>query len=149
MAEISLTQSEADELITCPKVRADAVTYDYPGSGGSISIPLISKDKRETFVLDISRGRIKLQKCTYQNRARQVIVLVRLDLEGSPHMNPDGQFVEGDHIHLYKEGFGDKWAYPVPHAKFTDTSDLWRTMEEFMTFCNIVERPDFRRGLFT
>ena len=36
-------------------------------------------------MLDVTRAQIKLTKATYQNRARQVIILMRLDLEGPPH----------------------------------------------------------------
>ena len=79
MAEINLTQSEADALIAMEKIKLDDSRWDYPGLGGSLRIPLISKDKRENFMLDISRGKIDLPKGTYQNRARQIIILVRLD----------------------------------------------------------------------
>jgi hypothetical protein len=43
-------------------------TWDYPSLGGVISIPLISPDKRENFLLDIRKGRIDLSKGSYQNR---------------------------------------------------------------------------------
>jgi hypothetical protein len=89
MPEITLTQGEADALIAIEKHRANDETHDYPGMGGSICLPLISGDKREDFLLDVSRGRIDLRKGTYQNRARQIIVLVRLDFGGQPHRNPD------------------------------------------------------------
>ena len=78
MAEINLTQAEADALIALEKHRVDDKQWDYPGMGGSISVPLVSADRREQFILDVSRGRIDLAKGTYQNRARQVVVLVRL-----------------------------------------------------------------------
>jgi len=80
----------------------------YPARGNAISIPLISTDKRENFLLDISRGRIDFQKVTYQNRCRQVIVLVRLDIKGPAHPNPDGTEIPTPHLHLYREGYGDK-----------------------------------------
>ncbi|MEW6754303.1 MAG: hypothetical protein AB1505_25465 [Candidatus Latescibacterota bacterium] len=90
MAEVGLTQAEADALIALRKHRVGSRPWDYPGLGGSISIPLVSADRREEFLLDASRGRIALAKGTYQNRARQVVVLVRLDFGGAPHQNPDG-----------------------------------------------------------
>ena len=48
-------------------------------------------DKRETVLLDVTRGPIKLTKATFQNRARQEVLLMRLDLDGPPHTNPDGR----------------------------------------------------------
>lgn len=67
MAEINVTQAEADVLIAMEKHRVNDDRWDYPGLGGAISIPLISVDKRENFLLDISRGKIDLFKGTYQN----------------------------------------------------------------------------------
>lgn len=105
MPEINLTQPEADALIAMEKHRVDEQEYEYPGLGGSIVVPLVSPDKREGFLLDVSRGRIDLLKGTYQNRARQVVVLVRLDFGGPTHRNPDGVELPCPHLHIYREGF--------------------------------------------
>lgn len=148
VADTNLTQSEADALIALPKYRVDLAEWDYPDRGQGVSIPVVSRDKREQFLLDLSRGRIKLAKGTYQNRARQVVVLVRLDFGGAPHRNPDDEEVPSPHLHVYREGYGDKWALPVPPKNFTDLKDPWLTLGDFMRFCNIVEPPRIRRGLF-
>lgn len=149
MAEINLTQAEADALIAMAKHRVDNAEWDYPYLGGGISVPLVSADRREQFVLDLRRGRIDLAKGTYQTRERQVVILVRLDFGGAPHRNPDGQEMESPHLHLYREGYGDKWAVPVPGDRFADLRDPWRTLDDFMRYCNVVEPPVIRRGLFT
>jgi hypothetical protein len=149
MADINLTQAEADELITMEKLRVDDTRWDYPGLGGLISVPLVSRDKRENFLLDVGRGRIDLLKGTYQNRSRQVIVLVRLDFTGQPHRNPDEEEIPSPHLHVYREGYGDKWAVPVPSERFPDISDLWRLLQDFMRFCNITEPPFIEKGLFS
>jgi len=148
MAYINLTQAEAEALIAMEKHRLDDARWDYPGLGGSISIPLVSIDKREDFLLDISRGKIDLLKGKYQNRSRQVVVLVRLDFGGQPHRNPDGEEILSPHLHIYREGYGDKWAVPVPADTFPDMNDLWRILEDFMRYCNITEPPFINRGLF-
>lgn len=149
MAEINLSQSEADLLLEMEKSKVDDTRWDYPGLGGSITIPLISIDKRENFLLDISRGKIDLLKGTYQNRSRQVVVLVRLDFGGQPHRNPDDREIASPHLHLYREGYGDKWAVPIPANKFPNILDLWQTLEDFMRFCNIIEPPIIEKGLFS
>ena len=79
MADVSLTQSDADALLVMEKHRVDDSAYDYPSLGGAVRIPLQSPDKREMFMLDITRSQIKLIKGTYQNRARGVVILARLD----------------------------------------------------------------------
>lgn len=148
MVEINLTQDEADTLIAMPKVRVNDDEEEYPGTGGMVVILLTSQDKRENFLLDIRRGRIDLMKGTYQNRGRQVVVLVRLDFGGSPHRNPDGEVIECPHLHVYREGYGDKWAVPVPGDQFSDIANAWQTLQDFMLYCNIVEPPNITRGLF-
>ena len=148
MLNINLTQAEADALIVMEKHREDDTCWDYPGLGGSISIPLVSWNKRENFRLDVSRGHIDLLKGTYQNRVREIIVLVRLDFGGPPHRNPDGEDMPCPHFHIYREGFGDKWALPVPADKFPNPADLWQTLEDFLHFCNVTQPPLIDRGLF-
>lgn len=91
MADIDIPQAEADALIAMEKHCVESKSELFPEPGSRLSIPLTSPDKRENFILDIMRARIKLTKATYQNRARQAIILMRLDLDGAPHRNPDDQ----------------------------------------------------------
>lgn len=149
MADSNLTQAEADALIAMEKHRATEEHSDFPMGGQSLALPLQSPDKREQFLLDVSRGRIDLLKVKMQTRGRQVVVLIRLDLGGAPHRNPDGEEVPVPHMHVYREGYGHKWAMPVPADSFTTGSDLWQTLEEFFQFCNITRPPHIDRGLFT
>ena len=148
MPDIQLTQAEADALLILEKHRADDSTYEYPGLGGSIRVPLVSSDKRESFILDVTRSQINLAKGTYQNRARSVIILARLDFGGAPHRNPDDQEIPCPHLHLYREGYGDKWAVPAPVANFPNIGDHWQTLSDFMRFINVTVAPDIQRGLF-
>lgn len=117
--------------------------------GGSLRIPLPSEDKREDFMLDITRGRIEISKGTLQNRARQVIILLRLDYGGPLHRNPDGEEIPCPHLHTYREGYSDKWAVPVLTDDFPNIQDPWQTLQDFMDYCNIVDKPNIMRGLFT
>lgn len=149
MADINLTQAEADALIAMEKHRANEDRSDFPMGGQSLVLPLQSADKREHFLLDLSRGRIDLLKVKMQNRARQIVVLVRLELGGAPHRNPDDREIPAPHLHVYREGYGDKWAVAVPADRFPATADLWATLEDFMRFCNITRPPHIERGLFT
>ncbi len=149
MADINLTQPEADTLISMEKHRASEEHADFPMGGESVVLPLQSIDRREQFLLDLSRGHVDLLKVKMQNRGRQVVVLVRLDLGGAPHRNPDGEEIPVPHLHVYREGFGDKWAVPVPPNRFRAIADVWTTLEDFMRFCNITQPPQIQRGLFT
>ena len=83
MAEINLTQEDAEALLAREKHKADDAVYEYPSLGGGIRVPLLSPDKREAFFLDVTRSQIKRTKGTYQNRVRGVAILARLDFGGA------------------------------------------------------------------
>ena len=149
-----LTQSAAKDLIKTPKMKKSDDSYGFPRPGEKLTIPIISRDEQEDFLIDVSRGRIRLTKCTYQERYQQTIILLRLDLDGAPHHNPDtvdvplpclapynGQIIECPHLHIYMEGFMDKWAIPAPDDEFPDTTNLYTTLQDFFRYCNIVEPP--------
>lgn len=149
MADLDLTQAEADALIEMEKHRVNDDQTNFPMGGESVAIPLQSVDRREQFLLDLSRASINLSKVKMQTRGRQVVVLVRLDLGGAPHRNPDGEEIPVPHLHVYREGFGDKWAFPVPSDGFRAVADVWTTFEGFLQYCNVTRRPNVLRGLFT
>jgi uncharacterized protein DUF6978 len=149
VADINLTQADADVLLAMEKHKIEDTPYEYPSLGGGVRIPLQSTDKRELFFLDITRSQVVLTKGTYQNRARGVAILARLDFDGAPHRNPDDREVPCPHLHLYREGYGDRWAIPLPAERFSDASDSWLLLLEFIQFVNITVPPDVRRDLFT
>lgn len=143
-----LTQSEADVLIAMDKYRVDNKFWNYPPHGSKVLIPLKSADEQERFFLDINRRNRDELKVTYQNRARTSEILFRLCIRDTPHRNPDGEEIESPHIHIYREGYGDKWAVPIPSAHFdTDPTDTGRMFYDFMRRCNIVQPPNMRMVL--
>lgn len=142
-------QAEADRLIALEKKRKDETIWDFPDPGGTLKIPVISVDITEEFLLDVSRGRIILTKATYQTRWQSVVVLARLDLNGPAHRNPDGTEVPCPHLHLYREGFADKWARALNVGEFPGIGDLVNACDDFMRFCAVVELPNIQRTLFT
>jgi len=148
VSDVSLSQDEANALLVMKKFPADDGKWIYPPLGGSISIPLISSDKKESFFLDVARGQINLYRGKYQNRSRQIIVLARLDFGGPPHRNPDGQEIPCPHLHVYQEGYADKWAYPVSMDDFPNIANPNEAVYDFMNYCNIVDFPDIQFGLF-
>ncbi len=147
MAGHELTQELADSLLMMRKVRSNEDTHIYPLKDRTLIVPLQSEDGRENFFLDLHSGSRNLLKVTLQNRARQLVVLARLDLGGSPHRNPDGQVVSCPHLHNYRVGFGDKWAFPIPTPLFQDLTDSWQTLQDFMKYCQVIDPPKFQKGL--
>jgi len=129
------------------KIKVNNDRWPFPDLGGHIEVPLCSVDQREHFFLDISRKRIALTT-KYQTRARKTVVLARLDFN-SPHRNPDDSEVGAPHLHLYKEGYGDRWAYPISDGLLSKPNDAWQNLLDFMKYCMIVDAPYIDWGLFT
>lgn len=137
-----LTQQEAEALMAFPKRFVDPSPIDFPGPGDFLTRGLVSVDGRESFVLDVNRaGRIRVTKCTYQERYASTVVLVRLDVGGPPHTNPDRTEVPCPHLHVYREGYETRWAKAVPGDVFRDTSDLCETLRDFLQLCNVEDVP--------
>lgn len=136
---IDISQDEADRLLAIEKIRADEEVREFPVLGGRISAPLVSRDGRERFFLDCHRGRILISKVTLQTRTHLSMILARLDFGGPPHQNPDGEEIASPHLHLYREGWADKWAIAPPVDKFPNIKDPLAALHAFQKYCNIVE----------
>jgi hypothetical protein len=144
-----LTQAQVDSLLQLVKILVDRGRIDFPPPGTIKTLEVKSENGRESFLIDINRkGKIKISKCTYQERYQVIEILLRLDLDGPPHENPDGIIVPCPHLHIYREGFADKWAAPIAPSDFTDTTDLIKTLKEFLAFCKVRDIPDVLGGLF-
>ncbi len=141
-----LTQSEADALIAMRKSFASPIMISLP-PGADQTHELIDTDERERFLLDLWRGTIRFSKLKFQTRARRVVVLVRLDIDGAPHTNPDGMGLGGTLLHLYREGYEDRWAYPLDSNRFSDPANIQQTFEDFCNYCNIGGIPPFQESL--
>lgn len=145
---MSLTQDEADYLMQLEK----RFTSDDPlilGAGPLKFVrTLISGDGREQFLLDVHRGSLSLKKYTFQERARVIIPLVRVDVgETLRHTNPDDTLIEGSHIHIYREGYDVKFASPLAEFSFRAPDDMIITFEDFARFCNITMIPPIKGRL--
>lgn len=142
-----LMQTEADALIAMRKRFIKSRRISLP-PGLDETHELIGDDLRERFLLDLWRGTMRLSKYRMQTRGRIIIVLVRLEINGAPHTNPDGQIIGGTHIHIYREGFHDKWAYPVSSESFRDINNAVIAFEDFCRFCHIEELPPYQEVIF-
>ena len=62
---------------------------------------------------------------------------MRLDIAGPPHRNPDGVEMACPHLHVYREGYGDKWAVALLTNRYPERGNLFEMLQAFMTDCNI------------
>jgi hypothetical protein len=105
--------------------------------GGDFVYQAFSSDLRDSFYLDLARPSLKPQKLKLQLRASSMDILVRLDVNGSPHKNPDGHRLGGTHLHLYREGAGDDWAFLLDAGAFSNPNDPLRAFFDFCGYCRI------------
>ena len=144
MAAIDLTQAEADDLMSMEKHRLSDDAVPYPAPGRNVTVALRSADNRQEFLLDIWRSNKNPRRVRFQLRVKRAIILARIDLGGPPHSNQDDEpDIPAPHLHLYREG-RENWAMAVPSENFTALDDHYRTLEEFMVYCNITTPPKFQ-----
>lgn len=130
----TLTDSEFRELLDMIKYFKEK-SIKLPANGEKVQFRLESKEMHENFYLDVNRsGIIELSKFTLQNRFI-VIPLLRLDIDSAPHLNPDGSKASRNHLHIYKEGYGDTWAYDLDDTLGFDWSNCKYFEDYFYAFC--------------
>jgi hypothetical protein len=155
-----ITQEDADFFFGMEKFPEEDKEYQFPNSGEKLVIPFISADKREKFLFDIYRGSIKITKAVYQNRVRKAYILRRLDYDGAPHINPyvenvplpflepfNGQEIPSPHMHIYVEGFGERWAIPAMKLMEIEGKDIYEIMIDFFVYCNAKQWPGIIKTL--
>lgn len=143
-----LTQSEADALMALVKQFVDPPPAISIPPGADDRYELAAVAGREKFILDVLRGTLRLTRLTLNERVRASIVLARLDIDGRPHTNPDGSSVGRSHLHVYREGFEERWAIPLHEVKGPDGRLLLpedpthaQLFGAFCAFCNIESPP--------
>lgn len=147
MSDLCMEQSVADHLLAMEKFSDESVIRDFPRPGCKLVLPLSSRDRREEFIFDISNGKNIASKVKYQTRARKIIILARLDFKGSPHENPDGERIETPHLHVYREGYGDRIAFPLPFGSFVKCENIEDYLWAFVKYCNIIKLPKLQMRL--
>ena len=131
-----LTQEEVDVFLEILKqIKSAGELLSFPGPGEYKSLNLISEDSKHEFLVDINRkGYLNdAKKYTYQARYRKDIILLRLDIDGPEHTNPDGTVLPGRHLHVYKEGCDDRWAIEVPQ-EIINPDDMYQTLIDFLKY---------------
>ena len=50
--------------------------------------------------------------------------------------------------HVYREGFDDRWAYPLDPDEFRNPHDLVQALIDFCHSCSVEPPADFQEDLF-
>lgn len=148
--DFMLTQSDIDLLLNMIKKLKSNKKIDFPQSGEEIKLDVISTTTKDKFIIDINRkGYIKINRCTYQTRYQKSIVLLRLDVNGPPHTNPDGEVIPCPHLHIYREGYETRWAFPLQEKiSVQEPNDLIEILIRFLEYNKIKNIPVVEEQMF-
>jgi len=145
---MSITQSDFNSIINEEKVFSDLInplTLSPVPINWSREIKAVNS--KNTFYLDFYRGSFELTRYTYNKRYRQSIILIRYD-SGGRHTNPDGASFDGPHVHLFREGYNDKYAFPISELNIDDENTIDEVLNKLLQFCNITKRPAIEIPMF-
>lgn len=130
-----MTTEEAYELIDMLKEKVSQANIDFPTLGKKIEFDVFAKEDGTKFIVNINRSSIDKRKCTYQGRTYiNSIPLLRLDVTNSFHRNPDGNKIQGTHLHIYNEK--NELSEAIPFNINSD--DLYEYCIEFFKKFNII-----------
>ena len=135
---IDLTDSEIKRLLGMPKV-FDSVPQ-LPTMLDKKSYTIRSIDSKETFLLTAERNIVFELSKSKLNTSYSREPIFRVEYNSRPHMNPDGARIGRNHVHIYKEGYGMTWAYPLESfdkVLFRYPHDFNMLFGDFCKYCNI------------
>lgn len=98
---------------------------------------LSTKDK---FQLDYRHSKIEIRKYSFNHRTRISVVLLRYCAQ-KRHTNPDGKVFDGPHLHLFCEGYDDKFAFNVEDILGIDPLNASKeeVLEKLLEYCHIAK----------
>jgi hypothetical protein len=135
-----LSTNQFKELMSMKKYFIDA-EISLPAHGECSTFELMDSKEEEKFLLDVDRsGIIELEKIKLQNRYATNVILIRLEVNGPQHINPDGTKIGCNHIHIYSEEYGDRVAYDLQSfkdASFYTCQKFYDYFMELCKYCNI------------
>lgn len=128
-----MIKEKAQELIHVMKELLKTGTYQLPTIGSTGKIDLKSQlSPKDRFDVYINRkATIDPKKYTLLLRYPEENLL-RIDVNGPDHTNPDGTTVPCPHIHMRMKDTG-RWDVS---AIFGNTEDCATTVKDFLQYCN-------------
>ena len=136
----AMTCEEAQALIQLLKKIIDVNGFLIPKQGSKSAINIVSVfSDNDRFKVDFNRtSMIRKDKYTLLLRYGKDHGLLRIDVGGPNHTNPDGTIVPCPHIHVqpHDTGMWDAWAYSIP-VVFCNVQDRIDTLRQFLEYCNV------------
>lgn len=133
-----MNEQEAAELINLMK-RLLGQVINMPSPGNKLYLEAENiLDSNKRFEIVIRKGSRDNNKCTFMGLSKNPKnPLIRLDVvaKTTPHHNPDGTYIYGPHLHIYKDKTLMHEAIPFD----LDNPDLVAYCISFLKKFNIIE----------
>ena len=135
-----MTHAEAQGLIQVLKRLLQSGIIALPQMGRSVKVDLCSVfSEKDRFTVILNRSsRIRKDKYTLLLLYGKDKGLLRIDVGGPAHTNPDGTVIPCPHIHVQQKDAGswDAWAVEIP-AVFGHVEDRIDTFRTFLQYCHV------------
>lgn len=124
-----LTQTDADELLLLNKESVLREVFVWLTDARQEELFVESGGKERKFVLNLNRNPFEI-RLHFRTKSGS-FGLARID-NAFQHINPDGNVLQGPHLHWYREAFGLAWAEPI------DWYDLARPLDTLAKFLGLI-----------
>lgn len=134
--EVDLIIKELKQMLTT----LDMNILNTPFGRIKKDLQIVSNINNINFKLSIYRGNIEPERFSLNLRFNDTNeCLVRLDIRGGKHLNPDGSIAPESHLHIYNKDYNPRcsYAYPINLDDFPNTKNLYYTTESFLAYTNI------------
>ena len=142
------------EYFNEPKEFIEKKHFSFPIQYHELALKGKGSLTKTAYVVHINRKGCIFKRITYLNRLDKTsIILARLDIDTKPHHNPDGSKIGGTHLHLFQEGYGDKWAFALDDVKHIQKilptyqpfqiidEEFLDNFQRFAAFCGFINLP--------
>ena len=136
---LNLSNDVYQQLMQMPKIFIGP-RFQLPMDDETLTYTLQAVNSLETFSLRVERKTIFELRRSKFNTSFTREPIFRLEVEGRPHINPDGEKIGRNHVHVYKEGYGLSWTYPLEtfsETLFKNPDEFNSLFADFCEYCNI------------
>jgi len=142
MSSSPIDVNELIEMLKQIKEKKRVIRLPSLGEQSSIQIKSVEKPV-QTFRIVINRKQKISGNYSFLEIHGNNGLLLRLDIIGPPHTNPDGTKVPCPHIHIARDYYDDSWAYEFSPPDVSNFDSLVSQLYEFMVHCHIINTQDY------
>lgn len=134
-----MTEELAEHLIKMLKKVVDNKDVIIPQLGDKTYVniePSKEVDCSDKFLIQIFKSKRDLEKCSFSAMYLPTKEqLLRIDVGGAPHTNPDGTKISGNHMHIFVDGNEVRYAMEFD----TKNKNLVQIAIEFLKKFNVID----------